>query len=101
MTTPAASGQRFIVAGELLWFQQIADILREHLGPDADRVPTATLTDDEFRAFADTSSGLKTLLPLLGRSLRHSSANAQRLLGWQPRPAMDTIVDSARCLLDS
>jgi nucleoside-diphosphate-sugar epimerase len=99
MTTPAAAGERFIAAGPVLWFGEIAEILRAELGPDADRVPNDTLTDDDFRAIAQVSPQLATLLPLLGRSLQHSSAKAHRALGWQPRPAVDTIVDSARCIL--
>lgn len=95
----AAAGERFIVAGDLLWFGDIAEILRTQLGSRAARVPSATLTDDEFRAVASASPQLQTLLPLLGRDLQHSSAKAQRILGWHPRPASDTIVDSARCLI--
>jgi nucleoside-diphosphate-sugar epimerase len=99
MSSPEAAGERFIVSGELLWFGDVAEVLRDRLGPDAARVPTTTLTDDEFRAVAELSADLGTLLPLLGRSLQHSSAKARRVLGWQPRPANETIVDSARCLL--
>jgi nucleoside-diphosphate-sugar epimerase len=99
MTSPEAEGQRFIVSGELLWFGDIADILRANLGADAASVPSATLTDDEFRVLAETSPQLAGLLPLLGRDLEHSSAKAHRELGWRSRPATETIVDSARCLL--
>jgi nucleoside-diphosphate-sugar epimerase len=99
MTTPDADGKRLIVSGELLWFGDIADVLRDRLGDDASRVPTAALTDDEFRSIAAVSPSLKTLLPLIGRELRHSAEQAHRVLGWQPRPAVETIVDSARCLL--
>jgi dihydroflavonol-4-reductase len=57
------------------------------------------LTDDEFRSVAQLSPELQTMLPLLGRDLRHSSAKAQRILGWRPRAAIDTIIDSARSLI--
>jgi nucleoside-diphosphate-sugar epimerase len=99
MTTADAEGQRFIVAGDVLWFADIAQILRENLDADASRVPTETLTDDAFRSVVEMSPDLQTLLPLLGRELQHSSAKARQILGWQPRPQIDTIVDSARCLL--
>jgi nucleoside-diphosphate-sugar epimerase len=99
MTTPEAAGERFIVSGDVLWFGDVAQLLRERLGPDASRVPTQTLTDDEFRAVAEVSPELQTLLPLLGRELQHSPAKAQEVLGWRPRPPVDTIVDSARCLI--
>ena len=99
MTSAEAEGERFIVSGELLWFGDIADILRAHLGDDAASVPSATLTDDEFRSVAEMSPQLAGLLPLLGRELEHSSAKARTVLGWRSRPAADTVVDSARCLL--
>jgi dihydroflavonol-4-reductase len=101
MTNPAAAGERFIVAGDLLWFGDIANILRTELGSDASRVPVDTLGDDAFRSIVQTNSDLQTLLPLLGRDLQHSSAKARRMLGWQHRPATQTIVDSARCLISS
>jgi nucleoside-diphosphate-sugar epimerase len=100
MTAPAAAGERFIVSGPVRWFGEIAEILRANLGPEAARVPTDAITDDDFRAIAQLSPQLATLLPLLGRDLQHSPAKAQRVLGWQPRPAVETIVDSARCILD-
>ena len=99
MTAPEAAGERFIIAGELCWFADLAEILRAQLGPDASRVPSETLTDDAFRAFAEVSPELATLLPLLGRDLQHSAAKAKRILGWRPRPAIETIADSGRCLM--
>jgi dihydroflavonol-4-reductase len=99
MTSTEAEGQRFIVSGEQLWLGDIADILRTHLGDKASSVPSATLTDDEFRSIAKQSPDLVDLLPLLGRELEHSSARAQGVLGWRSRPAAATVVDSARCLL--
>jgi len=91
--------ERFIASSNVLWFGEIAEILRTHLGADAARVPTEALPDDDFRALAQVSPPLATLLPLLGRALQHSPAKVQRMLGWRPRPAVETIVDSARCIL--
>lgn len=99
MSSPKAAGERFIVSGELLWFADIAEILRAQLGDDASQVPTRTLTDDDFRALADVSPELATLLPLLGRDLRHSADKAERMLGWRPRSASETVVDSGRSLI--
>ena len=99
VTSSCAAGERFIVSGPVLWFGQMAEILRRKLGADAARVPTDALSDDDFRSVAQLSPQLASLLPLLGRDLQHSPAKAKRVLGWQPRPAVETVVDSARCLL--
>jgi dihydroflavonol-4-reductase len=38
-------------------------------------------------------------LPRLGEKRRFSSAKAQELLGWRPRPLEETILDCARSLI--
>ena len=92
MTSPAAGGSRFIVTGDLLWFGDIADILREALGSDAARVPTATLTDDEFREIAALSprcrrcchcSGATSAIRPNGRSESSAGGRDRR---WRPSP---------------
>jgi hypothetical protein len=42
---------------------------------------------------------LRSVLPALGRKHRHSPAKAERLLKFQPRPAAETIVDTAESLV--
>jgi len=37
---------------------------------------------------------------MLGRRYTHTSARAQKLLGWAPRPAGETVVACAESLLD-
>ena len=39
------------------------------------------------------------LLPLLGRKNRYSWAKAERLLGFKPRPAADTVTETAESLM--
>src|SRR5262249_41049147 len=90
MTSEHAVGERFIGAGTVMWFEEMAEVLRERLGADAARVPTETLSDDDFRAVAEVTPALQTLLPLLGRELQHSSAKAERVLGWRARAGADT-----------
>jgi nucleoside-diphosphate-sugar epimerase len=101
MTSPAAVGERFIVAGTLLWLDEVAEVLRSRLGEDAALVPTEVLDDDVVRALAESMPELRSILPLLGRSLLHASTKARDLLGWDPRPAEETIVDSGRYLLQA
>ena len=99
MIAPEAEGERLIATGELLWMGEMAAILREQLGPAAAKVPAKPMPDLLVRVAAPFNPELRTLLPLLGRKLRHSSAKAQRMLGWLPRPAADTVVDSGRSIV--
>ncbi|MGV9422807.1 NAD-dependent epimerase/dehydratase family protein [Streptomyces sp. NPDC003656] len=101
MTSPAAAGQRFLATGEFLWMADMARVLRDGLGsPWAGRVPTRRLPDFAVRLaarFGDPT--LREITPALGRRNRHSTEKAHRLLGWQPRPAAQAVLDCAESLI--
>jgi nucleoside-diphosphate-sugar epimerase len=84
MATPAAAGQRFLVLadGPTISWLQLAQILRGRLGPLAERVPTEEAPGAE--------------LP----DLVIHNERAKRVLGWRPRPAETTIVETAESLRD-
>jgi len=84
MATPEAAGQRFLVLadGPTISWLRLAQILRERLGPLAERVPTTEAPGDE--------------LP----DLVIHNERARSVLGWRPRPAQTTIVETAESLRD-
>jgi len=100
MTSPAAAGQRFLATGEFMWMRDMARILRDGLGADGRYVSTRQVPDVAVRLaarFRDPS--LREITPALGRRNRHTTEKARRVLGWQPRPPRDTVLDCARSLL--
>ena len=100
MTSPDAAGQRFLATGEFTWMTEMARTLRDGLGADGLRVSTRQVPDFAVRLaarFRDPS--LREITPALGRRNRHSTDKARRILGWQPRPAHQTVLDCARSLL--
>ena len=84
MATPEAAGKRFLALadGPTISYLQLAQILRDRLGPLAERVTTEEAPGDE--------------LPNL---VIHND-RARNELGWRPRPADATIVDTAESLHD-
>jgi dihydroflavonol-4-reductase len=100
MTDPAAANQRFLATGELMWMADIAAALRARLGDRAAKVPTRRLPDVLVRGLSVLLPQLRALTPELGRRNDVSSDKARRVLGFAPRPAADTIADSATRLLD-
>ncbi len=84
MATPDAAGERFLALadGPTLSFVEMADILRERLGPLADHVPT------------EEAPG-----PQPPRLIIHND-RAREQLGWRPRPAQTTIIETAESLRD-
>jgi nucleoside-diphosphate-sugar epimerase len=84
MASPEAAGQRFLALadGPTVSFLEVAQILRERLGPLAERAPTEEAPGEEPP-----------------RLIIHND-RARRELGWRPRPAVTTIVESAESLRD-
>ncbi len=84
MTTPAAAGQRFLVLadGPTISWLTLAQILRDRLGPLAERVPAVEAPGSE------------------PPDLVIHNERAKRVLGWQPRAAVTTIVETAESLRD-
>lgn len=96
MTAPEAAGERFIAAGDWVWMTDVARILRSELGSSAKKVPTQEMPDFVLRIVAMFQRPMRFVTPLLGRKHVFSSAKAESMLGWKPRPVATTIVDSAR-----
>ncbi|MEV1026903.1 aldehyde reductase [Streptomyces sp. NPDC050264] len=84
MAAPEAAGRRFLAVadGPTLSFVEVAGILRGRLGPLAARAPEREAPGED-----------------LPRPVIHND-RAREDLGWQPRPAATTIVESAECLRD-
>lgn len=84
MRTPEAAGKRYLALadGPTFTFLQVAQVLRERLGLLAELVPTREVPGEEPA-------------PLVIRNER-----AKRELGFRPRPAEVTIVETAESLRD-
>ncbi|PTM38629.1 aldehyde reductase [Bosea sp. 124] len=101
MTDPAAAGERFIAtAGDFLTMQEIAQALRDRLGPAADKVSTRVLPDWLVRLVARFSAAARqAATPELGRRKNASSAKARAMLGWEPRPAAEALAATGESLI--
>lgn len=84
MAAPAAAGRRYLALadGPTLTFLQVAQILRDSLGRFARHVPTAEAPGED--------------LPAL---VIHND-RAKHELGFRPRPARSTVVETAKSLRD-
>ncbi len=99
MTSPQAAGERFIAGNDYMWMGDIARELRARMGPRAGKVRMRTIPDFVMRILARFDSNMASVLPSLGRRHAYSSAKAQAVLGWRPRPGAETVVDCAESLL--
>jgi dihydroflavonol-4-reductase len=100
MTSPAASGQRFLaIAGDAMSMPEMAAVLRNRMGESAARVPTRVLPNWLVRIGGIVSPQLRELVPQLGKVKNASNEKARTLLGWEPRSNEDAIVATAESLV--
>lgn len=94
-------GERFIASsGPFFKIIDLALILRDRLGDQGRKVPTRVMPNWLVRVMARFKPPLRQLLGELGRTRSVSSAHAQAVLGWQPRPPEETAEDCARSLIE-
>jgi dihydroflavonol-4-reductase len=99
MTDPKAGGKRLVAVRSFEWMADVAKVLREQLGPEAPKVPKRSVPDLVVRAMGLVDPGIRSVTGQLGRKQEYTSAQAEDLLGWAPRPIEETIVDCARSML--
>jgi dihydroflavonol-4-reductase len=100
MSDPAAAGERFLaISGHSLRFVEVARILHERLGDRAAKVPTREIPVLAARLLSLVNPQLRAIRPQLGKYLDATSAKAERVLGWRPRPIEDSIQETAESLI--
>lgn len=100
MRDPAAAGERFLaIAGQSMWFTEVAEVLHARMGAAASKVATRSLPNWLVRLGAKKDRRMKDIVPMLGVNMNATSAKARRLLGWDPRPAEEAIVATAESLV--
>jgi dihydroflavonol-4-reductase len=100
LTAPGMAGERFICAGPFLKMIDIARILKEKLGPQAHKVPLRKLPDFLLKLKSHFDPVIKLVVSELGRVRNMDTSHARTLLGWAPRPVEETIVETARSLIE-
>jgi len=100
LNAPGMAGERFIASGPFYMMAEVGRMLRDRLGPEARKVPTRTLPDFLVRLFALFDPVVRQVTGELGKVRDGDSSHAREVLGWEMRPAEESIVDTARSLID-
>jgi nucleoside-diphosphate-sugar epimerase len=100
METPAAAGNRYIVAGDHVWMRECAQTLAEVFAPLGYKVPTGRLPYWLMWVVGRFDKTVRMALGYVGLRQQVSHEKARRDLGWTPRPVRDTLVDMARSLIE-
>jgi dihydroflavonol-4-reductase len=97
MLAPNAAGQRYIAVSSFEWMIDVAKMLKAKY-PDR-RIPTSALPDFMLRLTGMFDPVVRSRLFELGKRRDASSAKARAELGWSPRPANTTVLDTAGSLI--
>lgn len=97
MTLDGAAGERCIVGDEVLWMEEIGEVMRKAF-PDR-KIPKGTLPNWAVRLFSNLNPTLKQILPELGKERNYSNEKLKSVLGITPIPAEDAIRASAESLI--
>ena len=100
LRAPNLAGERFIASGPFLKMIDIAHILKERLGAEARKVPTRRLPDFLVKLSALFDPVVRQVVGELGTVRNLDASHAKAVLGWTPRPPAESIVDTARSLID-
>jgi nucleoside-diphosphate-sugar epimerase len=100
MTSPAAAGERFLLAsGPVVAMKEIGAILRGHFGDAAEKVPTRRIPNIVIRLAAQFNDEASSAAADLDYVKKISNDKARRVLGWEPRPASEAVIAAAESLI--
>ncbi len=92
-------GERFACAAEFMWMEDMARVLRDHLGSDARRVPSRRMPTPVLKLMALLSRDIRQIAGEVGKRKVVSGSHAKDKLGWTTLPAEQTVLDTARSLI--
>ena len=98
MQNPESNGKRFALSEKDLWYKDVAKLLRENGYKKAPKINIPAWITPVLAKFNEE---LKFSLPFIGRvrSVKYAT-NAKEILGWNPRPAEDSILEVAKQIQD-
>lgn len=101
MLDDRADGERFIAQPGEITMPQMARLLKDRLGEQGRKISTMTIPDFVIKVGARFNSTMAVMNTLIGMEHHYDTSKAQRLLGWDPRPIEDTVIDAATYTLEN
>jgi len=99
MTLPEARGQRIALTDRFVWFTELAAILAEEFAGQGYNIPQKTIPHFMVRFFSLFDKESRSVLNELGIKRELSNKRMRTLLGIDPIPAKESILETARSLI--
>ncbi|ADD45349.1 SDR family oxidoreductase [Stackebrandtia nassauensis] len=100
LETPAAAGNRYIVAGEHLWLKDMASILAAEFNPRGYRIPTRAIPNWVMWLAARFDKTARLALDFINVREHLSADKARRELGWSMRPVDETLIATVDSMIE-
>ncbi len=100
LTAPDMAGERFIASGPFLKMIDIATILKNGLGAEARKVPMRKLPDFLVKLTAMFDPLVRQVAGELGKTRNMDASHARAVLGWETRSPQESILDTAKSLIE-
>jgi dihydroflavonol-4-reductase len=98
MQQDAANGKRFIASEREYWFREISEMFRE---AGFEKAPKRELPNFFVKAMGYINPDLKQLANFVGKEMYTASEKPKKILGWKPRHAGESLVETAKFLADN
>jgi nucleoside-diphosphate-sugar epimerase len=92
-------GERFACAADFMWMEDMARVLRDHMGDDAKRVPKRLMPTPILKLMALFSRDIRQISGEVGKRKVVSGQHAKDTLGWTTIPSEQTVLDTGRSLI--
>ena len=96
---PGLAGERLLGAGPFLKALDVAEVLRERLGPKAKKAPTRKMPDWLVNILGLFNPEVRGIKSELGKVRHIDASHTQERLGWTMRPVEDTIAETGDSLI--
>lgn len=99
MTASEAAGKRFLCVAGGMWLPEIAKILKDEFGPRGYKVPTLVLPDFFVKLYGLIDKTVRDNARGLGDAPDFDTSQIREVLGWQPRPVEQTIIEQVESMI--
>ena len=97
MQQDAADGHRFIASEREYWFKEVSAMMREN---GFEKAPERVLPNFMVKLAGLFNPELKQLSSFVGKEMYTASDKPKEILGWKPRPAGESLIETAQQLAD-
>lgn len=97
---PGLAGERFIAAGKFYKFIDVARMLKDGLPAEqTKKVPSRVMPNFLVQILSLFNEGIRSIKSELGKTRNCDVSHAKERLGWETRPAEESVIDCAKSLI--